>query len=62
MTAVIWHPVTGATAEVSEDAVWHHRQSGWLLASEREEHEARVAERAQAQDKTAPKTAKTEEK
>ena len=57
MTAVIWHPVTGATAEVSDDAVWHHRQSGWLLASEREDHEARLAERAAAQDKAAAKAA-----
>jgi hypothetical protein len=44
MTRLMWHPETGGTFEAHEDAVPHHRASGWLLESEREEHLARAAD------------------
>ena len=37
---VIYHPGTDQRASVPEDAVWHLRQSGWLLLSEHQENEA----------------------
>lgn len=37
---VIYNPVTDQRASVPEEAVWHHRQSGWLLLSEHEQNEA----------------------
>lgn len=50
MTARMWHPEIAADplagegfAEVDDSAVAQLRQSGWLLASERDEHLARVA-------------------
>jgi hypothetical protein len=44
--ALMWHPVTGGVFDAPDDAVPHYRQSGWLLAAEREEHERRAAQRA----------------
>ena len=44
MTRLMWHPETGGTFEAHDDAVPHHRASGWLLESEREEHLARAAD------------------
>ena len=55
MSVLMWHPGTQATFEAPDDAVPHYRQSGWLLASERSDHLARIAERAKADQ---PKTAK----
>lgn len=60
MTARIWHPGLAAEggdgyAEVPDGAVGIMRQSGWLLASERDDHEAAHAEhaaRAEQADKT----------
>jgi hypothetical protein len=46
MAALMWHPVTGGVFDAPDEAVPHYRQSGWLLAAEREEHEQRAAERA----------------
>jgi hypothetical protein len=40
----MWHPETGGLYEAPTDgAVAQARQSGWLLAAERAEHEARLA-------------------
>jgi hypothetical protein len=44
MPALMWHPETGGVFEApTDEAVANYRNSGWLLASERAEHEARVA-------------------
>ena len=48
MSTVMWHPETGGTFEAPDEAVAHYRQSGWLRLDEREDHEARMAERAAA--------------
>lgn len=55
---LMWHPGTDATFDAPDSAVPIHRQSGWLLASERADHKARIAERetqAKAQDKKSEK-------
>jgi hypothetical protein len=63
MGVQMWHPETGGTFEAPDDAVPHYRQSGWLRLDERDEHEARAAERAAAaQAAPAKKTAKDEGK
>ena len=47
---LIVHPATGGTATVSPEAFEHHyRQSGWMTPEERDEWQARVAEREQEQ-------------
>lgn len=46
---LMWHPGTDATFDAPDSAVPIHRQSGWLLATEREEHQKRIAEREAAQ-------------
>jgi hypothetical protein len=52
----IYHPGTGGRVDVPEEAVPHHRMSGWLLLSEHEENEAARAEReAAAASKTSVK-------
>jgi len=38
-----YHPETGATVVVGEEAMYHLRQSGWLLASEHEANQAAAA-------------------
>jgi hypothetical protein len=44
MGVLMWHPETGGTFEaVSEDAVAHYRQSGWLRADERDDYLAALA-------------------
>ena len=48
----IYHPGTGQRASVPEEAVWHHRQSGWLLLSEHEQNEADREQREAAASKT----------
>ncbi len=69
MTARVWHPEIAADplagdgyAEVADSAVPQLRQSGWLLASEREDHEAAVAAHPSQQRaaKAAAGDAKTE--
>jgi hypothetical protein len=52
------HPGTGGEALVDEEAMFHLRQSGWLLASE---HEANQAAAAEAEAKSA-KGSKSEDK
>ena len=46
---LMWHPGTDMMFDAPDSAVPIHRQSGWLLASEREEHKKRIAERETAQ-------------
>ena len=41
----IYHPGTDARASVPEEAVPHHRRSGWVLLSEHQENEAARAQR-----------------
>jgi len=50
---LMWHPGTGATFDAPDTAVPVYRQSGWLLASERDEHEQRAADRAELEAKAA---------
>ena len=53
----IVHPESGGEAVVSPEAFEHHyRQSGWMTPAERDEYQARVAEREQP---PAAKTAKS---
>jgi len=59
MTDVLaYHPETGATVVVGEEAMYHLRQSGWLLASEHEANQA-AAEQAAAPSAKTAKTAKS---
>ena len=51
----IYHPGTEARVSVPEEAVPHHRRSGWVLLSEHEENEAARAQREAADSKTAGK-------
>jgi hypothetical protein len=53
---VIYHPGTDQRATVPEEALPHHRRSGWLLLSEHQENEAARAEREAAEAK--PSTSK----
>ena len=52
---IIYHPGTDARASVPEEAVPHHRRSGWLLLSEHEENEAARAQREAAEAKPSVK-------
>lgn len=62
MGVLMWHPETGGMFEApTDEAVAHYRNSGWLRADERGEHEARLAEREQAAAKDT-KTAKASSK
>jgi len=46
----IVHPESGGEAVVSPEAFEHHyRQAGWMTPEERDEYQARVAEREQEQ-------------
>jgi hypothetical protein len=55
---LMWHPGTGATFDAPSTAVAVYRQSGWLLASERDEHEQRAADRAELEKAEQSKAAK----
>jgi len=55
---LIYHPGTGAQVQVPEEAVYHYRQSGWLLQSEWEANQAQAAAAAAK----AAKPAKSEDK
>ena len=55
----IYHPGTGATVAVPEEALPHHRQSGWLLSSEHTANEAQAAE-TEAKQAKAAKTAESD--
>ena len=46
MSVAMWHPGTDGVFEAPDDAVAQYRQSGWLRLDERDDHEARMAERA----------------
>jgi hypothetical protein len=52
---IIYHPETQARVAVPEEAVPHHRRSGWVLLSEHEENEAARAEREAATSKASVK-------
>lgn len=53
MSVAAYHPGTGASVVVSEEALDHMRVSGWLSAAE---HEANLAEQ-QAREQQAAKAA-----
>lgn len=46
----IYHPSTEGVADVPEEAVWHYRQSGWVLLSEWQEARDTETAARQAED------------
>lgn len=58
----VWNPALAADpeagdgyAEIDDSALPAHRQAGWLLASERDDHEAAIeAHRARAEEAAKP--------
>lgn len=56
---VIFHPETGAYADVPEVSVSHYRRSGWMTSTEWNEHQALVARQAAEAEAAARKPVTT---